>query len=159
MPELLAELIWARLGVEHDADFTIDPAGAVMHDGGLNTTLRDLSRFGQMLLDYGTAFDGSEIVPDWWIRDSTVGDPDSRQAFADSPTDTRLPGGMYRNQLWVPFADRPVLLCLGIHGQMVYINPDTRMVGVKLSSWPAPQDAAMFWDTLAAFDAIAKELG
>ena len=71
---------------------------------------------------------------------------------------SHLPGGMYRNQFWIPFADRNVILCLGIHGQMVYVDPDARIVGVKLSSWPAPQDAGMFTDTLAAFDTIAKHL-
>ncbi|MGH8892655.1 MAG: serine hydrolase domain-containing protein [Actinomycetes bacterium] len=158
MPDLLAELLWARLGVEHHADITVDPAGAAMHDGGLNTTLRDLGRFGQMLLDRGVGPGGARIVPDWWIGDSYTGDVDSRRAFAESPTDTRLPGGMYRNQFWVPYADRDVLLCLGIHGQMVYIDPASRVVGVKLSSWPAAQDAAMFSDTLLAFGAVAHAL-
>jgi hypothetical protein len=81
--------------------------------------------------------------------------PDSRQAFAASLTDTRMPGGMYRNQCWLPYADRDVLLCLGIHGQLVYVDPAARLVGVKVSSWRAPQDPAMLAATLQAFDAIA----
>jgi hypothetical protein len=51
-----------------------------------------------------------------------------------------------------------VLLCLGIHGQMIYVNPRAQLVGVKLSSWPAAQDAAMFLDTLRMFDALAAHL-
>ena len=66
-----------------------------------------------------------------------------------------MPGGMYRNQFWLPYPDRDVLLCLGIHGQMIYVNPAARLVGVKVSSWPSPQDAAMLSATLQAFDAIA----
>jgi len=159
MPELMAEVLWSRLGAEHDADIAVDPAGAAMHDGGLNTTLRDLGRFGQMLIDNGAARNGVPVVPEWWIRDTHTGDPDSRAAFAASPTDTRLPGGMYRNQFWVPHADRSVLLALGIHGQMLYIDPARRVVGAKLSSWPAPQNAAMFSDTLRTFEAIASSLG
>jgi hypothetical protein len=31
-----------------------------------------------------------------------VGDADSREAFAVSPTDTRMSGGMYRNQFRLP---------------------------------------------------------
>jgi CubicO group peptidase (beta-lactamase class C family) len=157
MPELISDLLWSRLGVEHDADISIDSTGAAVHDGGLSTTMRDLARFGQMLLDEGRSMEGEQVVPAWWIRDTFVGDPDSRQAFAASLTDTRMPGGMYRNQCWLPYADRDVLLCLGIHGQMVYVDPAARLVGVKVSSWPVPQDPAMLAATLQAFDAIAAQ--
>ena len=155
MPELLSEVLWSRLGAEFDADFAVDPAGAAMHDGGLSTTLRDLARFGQLLLRDGATAAGHQVVPAWWLADSYAGGPDSRDAFAASPTDTRMPGGMYRNQFWFPFPGRRLLLCLGIHGQMVYVNPDAGVVGVKLSSWEYPQHAAFLFDTIAAFDAIA----
>jgi CubicO group peptidase (beta-lactamase class C family) len=134
----------------------VDPAGAAMHDGGLSTSLRDLGRFGQMLLQDGAAADGTQVVPSWWISDSYAGDADSREAFAASPGDNRMPGGMYRNQFWFPYPDRRLLLCLGIHGQMVYVNPAAGVVGVKLSSWELPQNAAFLFDTIAAFDAIAQ---
>jgi len=124
----------------------------------MSTTMRDLARFGQMLVAEGRSMTGEQVLPAWWIRDSFVGDPDSRQAFAASPTDTRMPGGMYRNQFWLPFADRDILLCLGIHGQLVYVNPVARLVGVKLSSWPMPQDPAMLSATLRAFDAVAAHV-
>ena len=155
MPDLLSELLWSRLGMEHDADFAVDAVGAAFHDGGLSTTLRDLARFGQMLLEEGAGVDGQQVVPASWIRDSYAGGPDSRQAFAATVQETLMPGGRYRNQFWFPYPDRDLLLCLGIHGQMVYVNPAARVVGVKLSSWETPQNAAMLFDTLAAFDAIA----
>jgi CubicO group peptidase (beta-lactamase class C family) len=159
MPELISELLWSRLGVEHDADMSVDNAGTAVHDGGVSTTMRDLARFGQMLLNGGESMTGQRVLPSWWIRDTFTGDADSRQAFAASPTDTRMPGGMYRNQFWLPYPDRDVLLCLGIHGQMVYVNPAARVVGVKMSSWPTPQDAAMLSATLRAFDAVAAHPG
>jgi CubicO group peptidase (beta-lactamase class C family) len=158
MPELMSDLLWSRLGVEHDADISIDSAGAAVHSGGLSTTMRDLARFGQMLLDEGRSMTGEAVLPASWMRDSFAGDPDSRQAFASSPTDTGMPGGMYRNQLWLPYADRDILLCLGIHGQLVYVNQAARLVGVKLSSWPVPQDPAMLSATLRAFDAAAAHV-
>jgi hypothetical protein len=158
MPELLSALLWSYLGVEQDADLAIDSSGAAMHDAGLNTTLRDLGRFGQMLLDEGRARDGRQIVPAWWVQDAFTGAEDSRHAFAISPTDTRMPGGMYRSQFWVPYPDRAVLLCLGIHGQMVYVNAERNVAGVKLSSWPAAQDAVLMFDTLAMFDILADHV-
>ena len=79
---------------------------------------------------------------------SVAGDPDSGAAFAASPTDTPMPGGMYRNSFWVPYPGSAVLLCLGIHGQMVHVSTAANMVGVKLSSWPVPQDPVMLSATL-----------
>jgi CubicO group peptidase (beta-lactamase class C family) len=157
MPDLLSKLLWQRLRTEVDMDAGVDAAGAVLHDGGLATTLRDLGRFGQMLVDQG-AVDGQQVVPAWWIDDSVRGGEDSRRAFADSPTDSRLPGGMYRNQFWVPYPDEDVLLCLGIHGQLVYADISSDFVAVKLSSWPYPQDASMFLDTLAMVRSLAASL-
>jgi CubicO group peptidase (beta-lactamase class C family) len=158
MPELLSDLLWSRLGVEHDADMSVDHAGTAVHDGGVSASILDLARFGQLLLDDGEALTGERVLPSWWLRETFTGDPDSRAAFAASPTDTRMPGGMYRNQFWLPYPDRPVLLCLGIHGQMVYVNPAARTVGVKLSSWPVAQDPAMLAATLRAFDAVAAHV-
>jgi CubicO group peptidase (beta-lactamase class C family) len=158
MPELMSQLVWSRLGVEHDADISVDGAGTAVHDGGLSATMRDVARFGQMILQEGRSMTGERVLSTAWIRDTVAGDPDSRRAFANSPTETRMPGGMYRNQFWQPYPDGTVLLCLGIHGQMVYVNPAARLVGVKLSSWPVPQDAAMLFATLQAFDAVAAQL-
>ncbi|MDT7791131.1 MAG: hypothetical protein QOD59_567, partial [Mycobacterium sp.] len=50
-----------------------------------------------------------------WIDDTFAGGVDSREAFAASPDDNGMPGGMYRNQCWFPYSGNNVLLCLGIH--------------------------------------------
>lgn len=157
MPELLSSLVWSRIGAEQDMDAAVDPAGAVFHDGGLAATLRDLGRFGQMLLDGGVAA-GEQVVPAWWIADSLAGGADSREKFAASGNASWLPGGGYRNQFWLPGNGRDVLLCLGIHGQMIWIEPARRLVVVKLSSWPLPQDVAKLLDTMAAIDMIGFQL-
>jgi CubicO group peptidase (beta-lactamase class C family) len=156
MPDLISTLLWSRIGAEQDMDAAVDPAGAVFHDGGLAATLRDLGRFGQLLLADGVTESGDQVVPRWWIRDSYAGGPGTRQAFLDSGNDSWLPGGMYRNQFWVP---RPkVLLCLGIHGQLIWVEPERRLVVVKLSSWPTPQNVDLLLDTLAAIDMIGSQL-
>ncbi|AEF41238.1 serine hydrolase domain-containing protein [Hoyosella subflava] len=156
MPELISRVLWSRFAGT-DMDAGVDLAGAVMHDGGLAATLRDTARFGELLLR-GGQIAGEQLVPGWWIEDALTGAPDSRDVFAASPTDTRLPGGMYRNQFWVPYPDRRVLLCLGIHGQMIFIDYDHNTVVVKLSAWPYPQDAAMLLNTLSAASTIGPAL-
>ena len=157
MPDLLASLIWSRIGAEQDMDASVDAAGAVFHDGGLAATLRDLGRFGQLLLDGGVNGAGEQVIPTWWIADSYAGGPDTRDKFALSGNASWLPAGGYRNQFWLP-GNREVLLCLGIHGQLIWVEPARRLVVVKLSSWPLPQDVSRLLDTFAAIDMIGFQL-
>ena len=128
-PDLATDLVWSRLGAEFDANIGIDAEGTGMFDGGISATLGDLARFGLMLCQSGRSPTGAQVVPEWWLADSWAGAPDSRDAFAASPDDNRMPGGMYRNQFWFPEPDRSVLLCLGIHGQLVYVDRDGRPGG------------------------------
>jgi CubicO group peptidase (beta-lactamase class C family) len=157
-PELAGELIWSRLGADFDANIGIDSEGTGLFDGGISAALCDLARFGTMIAHEGTSMTNQQVVPEAWIEDSFAGGPNSREAFASSPDDTRMRGGMYRNQFWFPWPDRQVLLCLGIHGQMIYVDRATGLVGVKLSSWPTPQDSWKLFSTIAAFDAISAEM-
>jgi CubicO group peptidase (beta-lactamase class C family) len=107
MPELMSDLVWGRLGAEHDADISLDRVGVAVHDGGMSAALRDLARFGQMLADGGRSMTGQQVLPPGWVQDTLIGDPGSRAAFAASPTDTGMPGGMYRNTFWVPYRGFP----------------------------------------------------
>jgi len=156
--KLASELIWSRLGADFDANIGVDSEGTGMFDGSISAALCDLARFGIMIAHEGTSLRDHQVVPEAWIADTFTGGPDSREAFASSPSDTRMPGGMYRNQFWFPWPDREVLLCLGIHGQMIFVDRTTGLVAVKVSSWPTPQDPWRLFSTLAAFDAINAEL-
>lgn len=157
-PELAGELIWSRLGTDFDANIGVDSEGTGLFDGGISAALCDLARFGVMIARDGTSMTNQQVVPEAWIEDSFAGGLDSREAFASTPDDTRMSDGMYRNQFWFPWSDRQVLLCLGIHGQMIYVNRATGLVAVKLSSWPTPQDSWKLFSTLAAFEAINDEV-
>jgi CubicO group peptidase (beta-lactamase class C family) len=157
MPELMSRLLWSRLGAEFDAHIGVDSVGTGMFDGGISAALRDLARFGSMVLDEGMSLTGQQIVPASWIHDTVTGAADSREAFAACPVDNGMPGGSYRNQFWIPYPSGAVLLCLGIHGQLIYVNRPARVVAAKLSSWPLPQDAWKLFSTIRAFDAVAAE--
>ncbi|ORV85907.1 hydrolase [Mycobacterium interjectum] len=157
MPGLMSELLWSGIGAQCDATIGVDPAGTGFFDGGINACLTDMIRFGSLFLRDGVSLTGRQVVPAAWIADTLGGGPDSRQAFAACPEDTELPGGMYRNQVWLPYPGDNVALCLGMCGQMIYINRATEMVAAKLSSQPHSHEPHML-DTLRAFDAVAHEL-
>ena len=143
MADLVSDLVWAPMGAEHDAEIICDALGTAVHDGGLAATARDLLRFGQMLLD-GGAVPGRRrgsrsVVPPRWLRRAWAVDAEGRSLFLASPAEVSFPGGWYRNQFWFrPGEHGDVLLCLGIHGQMVHVSRRTGTVCVKLSSWPDP---------------------
>jgi CubicO group peptidase (beta-lactamase class C family) len=163
MAELISTLVWAPMGAEHDADLLHDGLGDAVHDGGLCATARDVARFGQMLLDGGAVPDGAggmrRVVPPRWLRQGWAVDSDVRAAFAASPAESAFPGGWYRNQFWFrPGAYGDVLLCLGIHGQMLHVSRRTNTVCVKFSTWPRAQNPAYLEDTLRAFDEVGGVL-
>jgi CubicO group peptidase (beta-lactamase class C family) len=158
MADLISTLIWQPIGAESDAEITCDPLGSAIPDGGISATARDLARFGQMLIDDGMA-QGRAVVPAAWLEDIRSPEPGVREAFAVTDNEPVLPGGWYRTQFWViPGPGGPVLVCLGIHGQLIYADRAARTVVVKLSTWPDAQNTGYLVDTLRACAAVAASL-
>ena len=162
MADLISTLVWGPMGAERDAEIICDGNGTSVHNGGLCATARDLARFGQLLLDGGAVpgEDGPvQVLPAGWLRSSWAVDADTRSAFLASPAAMSFPGGWYRNQFWFrPGAQGDVLLCLGIHGQLIHVSRRTRTVCVKLSTWPSAQDPRLMHETLLACDAVGAVL-
>jgi CubicO group peptidase (beta-lactamase class C family) len=158
MPGLMSELLWSRIGARCDATICVDSVGTGIFDGGVNACLTDMIRFGSLFLHDGVSLTGEQVMPAAWVADTLDGGPDSRRAFAASPDDNRMPGGMYRNQVWLPYPGNNVLLCLGMCGQMVYVNRAAEVVAAKLSTQPTSQGPEVQLNTLRAFDAVASEL-
>lgn len=157
MPSLLSRLIWSPTAAD-DMDAGVDRAGTIFYDGGLAATLRDVGRFGEALRL--SANGESDIVPRRWLEDAFTGAADSEEAFADAPTPTPpFTTGKYRNQFWVPFNDRRVLLCLGIHGQSIFVDCDRDAVIVVLSSRPTATDPILDNAGFAATLAISDSIG
>jgi hypothetical protein len=158
MADLISALIWQPIGAERDAEITCDPLGSAIHDGGVSAAARDLARFGQMLVDDGAA-GGHQVVPAGWLADARAPEPGVREAFAATDNELALPGGWYRSKFWViPGYGEPVLVCLGIHGQLIYADRAARTVVAKFSSWPDPQHTGYLVDTLRACAALAAAL-
>ena len=151
------------MGAEFDAEIICDTTKVAWHDGGLCATARDAARFGQMLLDGGTVPAGDDVrtvIGPKWLRAAWAVDADIRSVFAASPNEASMPGGWYRDQFWFrPGSFGDVLLCLGIHGQMIHVSRRTRTVCVKFSTWPDAQNPGYLQDTLRAFDNVGGALG
>jgi CubicO group peptidase (beta-lactamase class C family) len=156
--DLASEVLWSRLGAHNDAYITIDAAGTGMFDGGICATLQDMARFGAMIRDGGVSLGGHRILESAWVEDIFTGGPDSAEAFAAAKESEVMPGGKYRSQFWFLSDDWDTAYCLGIHGQMVYVNRRSGMVGVKFSSTALPVDPVAGPAAAAMFKAISDAL-
>ena len=152
--ELLSELIWRHLGAEQDAYFTVDSIGTPFAGGGLNTSLRDLTRFGEMLRVGGRVGE-RQILPAAVVEDiRRGGDP---SVFAKAGY-RMLDGWSYRSMWWVTHNEHGAFAARGVHGQVLYIDPAAEMVIARYASHPVAANAANDGITLPAFHAVARLL-
>jgi CubicO group peptidase (beta-lactamase class C family) len=158
--DLIARELWQPMGAEFDAEITVDARGNAMADGGMCCTLRDLARFGMLMLRGGRR-GRTQIVPGAWIRDTLTPDADSVDALANDPDAVQElpPGGYYRNQWWVASGPRPTYYGAGINGQLVFIDGPTDVVVAKLSTWPEAWSLAYAAPTMSACLDLARQLG
>jgi len=156
LQRLLAAEIWAPLGVERDAYFTVDGEGTCQADGGFNATLRDYGRFGQMCLQLG-AFNDRQILPEDWIAGSRRGDEAAFGAYHAIQRDW-YPAPTYRRQWWVLDNASGLTCARGVFGQLILIDPAHELVAVKLSSWPEFLNADHAVNSYRAIMAIAAAL-
>jgi CubicO group peptidase (beta-lactamase class C family) len=152
--ENLSERIWQPIGAEQDAYFTIDTAGIEFAGAGLNASLRDLARFGEMMRLEG-AFHGQQIVPKAVVDRIRQGG--SREKFAKAGYLT-CPGWSYRNMWWVSHNEHGVYTARGIHGQAIYIDPSAQMVIARFASFPRAANINLDPTSLPAYHALAKHL-
>ncbi len=153
--QLLSERIWSRLGAEQDAYMSVDSTGTPFAGGGLNTGLRDLARFGEMMRN-GGRYNGQQIVPKAAVDDIRRGA--SRAAF-DQAGYALLPGWSYRSMWWVTHDAAGAYMARGVHGQALYIDPAAQVVIARFASHPVAANAANDPTSLPAFRAVARHLG
>lgn len=150
----LEDKIWTKIGMEHDAYYMVDDTGAAWALGGLNATLRDYAKFGQLYLNNGQ-WNNEQIVPEDWVHASHKPDGPHLQ-----PGENELSSSAwgYGYQWWVPGFPSTDYLAAGIYNQYIYIDPMTNVVIAKTSSnYKFNQEREHSKDAhVAMFRAIAK---
>lgn len=153
--ELLHTELWSLLGAQYDAAVTVDAVGFPMASGGISVTLRDLARFGRVLLDAGRGPDGVQVIPTDWGADIRNGGDVA--AAAASMGDVH-PGGSYRNQFWITGDRHGCFYGVGIYGQYVWMNPAADVVIAKMSSLPSADDETTWADHVSFFEQLSHGL-
>ena len=142
LANLISEYIWKPMGAEFDAYITVDASGFVLADHGMNSTLRDLSRIGLLVLNEGKAF-GQQIVPVEFIKDMHVHeDPNWPYDVSDGTSP------YYRSFWWGKGNEERDLNGYGIHGQLLRVAPQAEMVVAIYSTWPRADGEInnQYWD-------------
>lgn len=154
LADVLSERIWQPMGAEEDAHYIVDRLGIESGGGGLNSTTRDLARFGEIMRNRGF-FNGRQIVPASVVDDIAKGADPKKFAPAGYAT---LPGWSYRTQWWVSHNAHGAYMARGIHGQSIYIDPKAEVVIARYASFPAAGNVANDPITLPAFAAVCEAL-
>jgi hypothetical protein len=152
--QMLSERIWQPMGAELDAYYTVDQNGTAFAGGGLNTGLRDLARFGELVRLHGRAGQ-SQLLPTAAVADTFAGADPARFATNGPAT---LAGWSYRNMWWVSHNAHGAIMARGVHGQNIYIDPKAEMVIARYASHPVAANIANDPHTLPAYHAMALAL-
>jgi CubicO group peptidase (beta-lactamase class C family) len=99
-----------------------DPQGITRGGSSASMTARDAAKLGQLYLDGGN-WRGTQIVPEWWVEQST------KYQFAGSPGT-----GEYGYAWWLrELAGYNVYYAMGYAGQYIFVVPELRLVTVITS--------------------------
>ena len=153
--EYMEEKLWQPLGMEQDAYWITDDPGMELAFGGLNATLRDFARFGE-LYRRGGEWHGRQIVPADWVSASVTADAPHLEP-GENPHSDWVVG--YGYQWWLPESDEGEFSAIGVYNQFLYVNPARGVVIAKTSASRAygqDESTDRELETLAAFHAIAK---
>ena len=153
--DLLQTFIWDKLKAEHDAQIVSAGNDFPYMGAGMNASARDLAKFGLMLMNNGI-FNDTQIVPESWIKSTLEESAEYKNIFAKSEYGLRLPGFHYKNQTWVGGPE--TMICIGIYGQAIYVDQKNKVVIVKLSSHPEPDDPLILSNTFLGIAALSENI-
>jgi CubicO group peptidase (beta-lactamase class C family) len=145
--------IWQRIGTEADASWAIDASGQEAAYCCFNAVLRDWGRLGR-LLAYDGAWQGAQLIPKQWVLDATSAAPGS---FLAPGKATRFYG--YGYQVWLLPGPRRDFALLGIHGQTILVDPQSKLVLVHTAARVRPTGDPQIGDLLALWAALVERYG
>ena len=133
--QFISEKIWSKLGMEHDAYFTVDRAFMPVVTGGMNSTLRDAARFALMIKNEGKV-NNKQLIPSAWINSALNIDEKLKSHMTTNPKYGEESWEAYHNMWWILDSEKGEFCATGIHGQVIYINRSKNTVMVWFSNQP-----------------------
>jgi CubicO group peptidase (beta-lactamase class C family) len=150
--DYLHDKIWKEIGTESNATWAIDGSGQEVTFCCISAVLRDYARFARLLAHDG-AWEGKQIVPRQWVIDAST----AQQPFLAPKAATPYFG--YGYQLWILPGTARRFALLGIRGQIILVDPATKIVMVHTAVRPRPADPRSYAETLALWFGALEQLG
>jgi len=127
----LHDKIWAPMGAEADAAWTVDSSGHELAHGFVQATLRDYARFG-LLLAHDGEWHGRQLIPKQWVIDATTVAADflAPGHLIPGAKDFDLGYG-YLTWIILPGPERRIFALMGTRGQIILIDSQTHLVIVQ----------------------------
>ena len=126
LSDYLTERLWQPMGAEADATWTTARSDGYENGGGrFNAVLRDYGRLGMLLAGDG-AISGRQIIPKAYLTEATDW---RRQPEAFRPR-TATPYFGYGYQFWTYPGNKRRFALLGVFGQSIFVDPETKLVMV-----------------------------
>lgn len=130
--EQLSQRIWSKMGMEHDAALSVSPSGKTLGFIGMNTTVRDMARFGMAFTPSGAKLAGEQVIPDAIIKkiQNTSHSDMYATAFAGKKFAASFPGveGLANRYQWDVVFPNGDFFKSGVGGQGLFISPSQDMV-------------------------------
>lgn len=138
----LSHKIWQPFGMEADANWLTHGEGSGERGGCcLSATLRDYGRLGLFAMGGGKLADGTALLPETWMKDST-------QPSQGNPG--------YGYMWWL---GKDGYRATGIFGQDLDITPEQKLIIVTLGAWPTAVSRELSAHRVAFNTAVKAELG
>ena len=121
LADTIGDLLWSKMGAEHDAILTENERGYPVSGAGMAATLRDVARFGLAFTKTPPAGQG-KIITDAIVQRIFGGRAEGSGAKADER------GMLPRTYEWDIISDKGELAKGGWAGQLLYINREKDVV-------------------------------
>jgi CubicO group peptidase (beta-lactamase class C family) len=152
--DYLHDRIWDAIGAEADASWAVDGTGQEITFCCFNATLRDYARLGRLLAQDG-AWEGRQLIPRQWLLDATTVKPTDGYLAPGTAT----PYFGYGYQVWLLPGEQRRFLLMGIRGQMILIDPASKLVMVHTAVRQKPFEPGSAKEPLTLWFAVLEQLG
>lgn len=152
--DYLRDRIWQPIGAEADASWAVDGTGQEVTFCCFNAVLRDYARLGRLLAHDGE-WDGRQLIPRQWLLDATTPPPDRPYLAPRSAT----PFFGYGYQTWLLPGPRRMFALMGVRGQMIIVDPASKLVLVHTAVRKEPAAPRGNAETIALWYAVVERFG
>ena len=151
--KIMADLLFKKAGINHEANVTVDKWGASRAAGGISVSPYDLLLLSELVRNHGSNKNG-QVIPAAWIEDFV--NNENNDSYLNQDNLERFPNGNYRSK-WYQTGFKDNEYCaIGIHGQNIWINPQKEITIVRMSSASDPINIKTEELMFSVFDEISK---